>query len=778
MKASSKILWIHVGFITIITLAVIVFILWGIDGATYVFPIGMVVIIGLSLIYAAVFKYIHTEIKGKSESGNPYHKFFFAGTGVLTLLLTALGLLGGLFVYIEHGNLFQAVGLVVSIIWIAVFLRYFMWAVYNFNINYGLTDKDWDKIFEAREMAKMGYPVNPEDAKGPDKNPYRSQTFGLPPGTVRGMIAFTLLFGGLSLLIVSFGSEYTANELALVRQQFEFFETAFLMMIAFYFGDKSLRYLQKRWSPPASNSSSEKQQSDAFTNQLEEDDDAFIDEERDFSRMESDEKPTSLANLRKTLSLKAPEEANEPKSMFVQIRDNLFSKVLSDEEIEKALVYLQEETGIKLAMPVVKAIVEVESSGRGHLPDGRPKILFEGHKFWYWLKASGKDPQTFQKDYPHILYEKWTTKHYKGGTGEFTRLEEAKKLDPKAAVYAASWGLFQILGENLEHNIKGRINPKKVAEGNSYFYTDFQDFEQKQAASEYYHFLDFLDFIKTKTARGKRLIEYISEDNHGNYDWATFAYGYNGRGYKENKYDIRLKAAYEKYRSVEVISVKTLTTGLVPIIDAGHGGIKDGKYTTATSTGKRYTFSDGTQIYEGEINRKIGRFLIELLDETGIPYHNLTVDTVEDIPLKERVAQANALCAQYPNCYFLSIHSNAASTVLEGEGNQARGFEVWTSVGQTKSDELASIAAKWYKHDFPEFKFRQDMSDDDEDMEKKDERETFYVLRKTKCPAFLVENLFYDNRLEAQFLLSSEGQRRIARCLFNTVKEIHQKFRV
>lgn len=782
---SSKILWVHIGFILLITLSVTLFIVWGVEGATYVFPIGLVTVIGLSLIYAVVFKYIKTEAGGKTESGNPYHRFFFAGTGVLTLLLTVLGLLGGLFVYVEHGNLFQAVGLVVSIIWIAVFLRYFMWAVYNYNINYGLTDKDWDKIFEAREMAKMGFPVSPEDLEAPDKNPYRSQTFGLPPGTVRGMIAFTLLFGGLSLLIVSFGSEYTANELALVRQQFEFFETAFLMMIAFYFGDKSLRYLQRRWVTPgtsgkASPTGGDQQQ--PFTNELDADEALFEEEERAFTQKEGGNDQSSLTEKRKALSLSVMNmEVEGVKGGFVQVRDNILSKVLSDEEIEKGLLHLKEEEQIELSMPVVKAVIEVESSGRGHLPDGRPKILFEGHKFWYWLQKSGKkkeELEKLQKTQPSILYEQWTTKHYKGGAGEFSRLEEAKKLDKKAAIYSASWGLFQILGENLEHNIRGRINPKKVAEGDLYYYTDVFDFEEKQGVSEYYHFLDFLEFVKTKEVRGKRLIDYISEEAHGNYDWATFAYGYNGRGYKENKYDIKLQAAYEKYRSAETTDVKTLTTGLIPIIDAGHGGLKDGKYTTPASVGKRYTFSDGTQIYEGDINRKIGKLLIEMLDEAGIPYHNLTVDTLEDVSLKERVEKANALCAQYPNCYFLSIHSNSASTALEGEGSQARGFEVWTSVGQTKSDELASIAAKWYKHDFPEFKFRQDMSDDDEDMEKKDERETFYVLRKTKCPAFLVENLFYDNRLEAQFLLSTEGQRRIARCLFNTVKEIHQKFRV
>jgi N-acetylmuramoyl-L-alanine amidase len=787
MKASSKILWVHIGFIMLITLAIVLFILWGVEGATYVFPMGMVVILGLNLVYAVVFKYIKTEAGGKTESGNPYHRFFFAGTGVLTLLLTILGLLGGLFVYIEHGNLFQAVGLVISIIWIAVFLRYFMWAVYNYNINYGLTDKDWEKIFEARERAKMGFPVSPEELEAPDKNPYRSQTFGLPPGTVRGMIAFTLLFGGLSLLIVSFGSEYTANELALVRQQFEFFETAFLMMIAFYFGDKSLKYLQRRWVTPgssgtASATGSDKQQPEIFANELDADEALFEEEDKAFKQKEGGKGQSSLTEIRKTLSLSVMStEVEGVKGGFVQVRDNIFSKVLSDEEIEKALLQLREEEQIELSMPVVKAVIEVESSGRGHLTDGRPKILFEGHKFCYWLQKSGKkkeELEKLQKEHPSIIYEKWTTQYYKGGTGEFIRLEEAKNIDKKAAIYSASWGLFQILGENLEHNITGRINPKKVAEGNPYFYTDVFDFEEKQGVSEYYHFLDFLEFVKTKEVKGKRLIDYISEEVHGNYDWATFAYGYNGRGYKENKYDIKLQAAYEKYRSVGTTSIKTLTNGLIPIIDAGHGGLKDGKYTTLASVGKRYTFSDGTQIYEGEINRRIGKLLIEMLDETGIPYHNLTVDTAEDVSLKERVDAANALYAQHSNYYFLSIHSNSASPALEGEGCQARGFEVWTSVGQTKSDVLASIAAKWYKHDFPEFKFRQDMSDGDEDKEKENEKETFYVLRKTKCPAFLVENLFYDNRLEAQFLLSTEGQRRIARCLFNTVKEIHQKFKV
>ena len=40
----------------------------------------------------------------------------------------------------------------------------------------------------------------------------------------------------------------------------------------------------------------------------------------------------------------------------------------------------------------VKAVVDVESGGDGFLPDGRVKILFEGHVFWKELQKRGINP--------------------------------------------------------------------------------------------------------------------------------------------------------------------------------------------------------------------------------------------------------------------------------------------------------------------------------------------------------------------------------------------------
>jgi hypothetical protein len=369
------------------------------------------------------------------------------------------------------------------------------------------------------------------------------------------MIAFTLLIGGMSLLIVSFGTQYTGVDAALISQQFEFFETAFLMMIAFYFGDKSLKYLRERWQPKPGNKSNEptSQSPGAKSgvssqpmdtpmpmNSLDMDNAYFEREDANFS-IENGllEEIPAATQQRATLSTSFEEQ---PEVLFqgieyVQIKDNTNSKLLSDMDIRIALDELEAKDNIKVSLPVIKAIVKVESAGRGHLNDGRAKILFEGHKFWYWLKKFNKDPKALSIGQEDIIYEKWTRAHYLVGAKEYDRLEKARKIDAKAAVYATSWGLFQILGENLEHNIKSRK------------YQSIEEFESRQHESEYFHFLDFLEFIKAKKVRGKTLIHYISEGNDGNYDWESFAYGYNGSGYKVNEYHTKMKHFYEKFKN-------------------------------------------------------------------------------------------------------------------------------------------------------------------------------------------------------------------------------------
>lgn len=188
-------------------------------------------------------------------------------------------------------------------------------------------------------------------------------------------------------------------------------------------------------------------------------------------------------------------------------------------------------------------------------------------------------------------------------------------------------------------------------------------------------------------------------------------------------------------------------------LDAGHGGLtKDGRYTTAPN--KMFTFPDGLTIYEGVINRAIALLVYKQLEQKQIDFA-LVYDDVEDTPLAQRVTIADNVYRKDKRAIYLSIHSNA------GGGS---GFEIFTSIGQTKSDKVANIFCETYKKNLPQFKFREDKSDGDADKEA-----DFYVLRKTDCPALLVENLFFDNRSEAEYLLSTEGQKAIADCIVQCI---------
>lgn len=197
------------------------------------------------------------------------------------------------------------------------------------------------------------------------------------------------------------------------------------------------------------------------------------------------------------------------------------------------------------------------------------------------------------------------------------------------------------------------------------------------------------------------------------------------------------------------------------LLDAGHGGIdQDGNYTTAPA--KMFVFPDGLTIYEGLNNREITRCLAKLLDGLSIRY-TFIHDEVRDTPLSERVARANALYAKDKSCIYLSIHSDAMPLSASGKG---AGSAVYTSKGQTRSDLVADIFAEAYKSKLPDFRFRENRIDGDADQE-----ENFYVLRKTNCPALLVENLFFDNRREAEFLMGQGGQFRIACALVHCILE-------
>jgi len=165
----------------------------------------------------------------------------------------------------------------------------------------------------------------------------------------------------------------------------------------------------------------------------------------------------------------------------------------------------------------VWAVYDVESSGDAFV-DGRPTILFEPHRF---SRSTG---HRFDKSHSRLSSRAWNRKLYPSSqAGRWNQLLDAVALDVDAAFMSASYGAFQILGENFE--ICGAPDP--------------WSFAWRQAQTEGDQLDAFVRFVEANgLARALR---------RG--DWAVFAQGYNGTAYRENRYDEKLAAAYARRRA-------------------------------------------------------------------------------------------------------------------------------------------------------------------------------------------------------------------------------------
>ena len=180
------------------------------------------------------------------------------------------------------------------------------------------------------------------------------------------------------------------------------------------------------------------------------------------------------------------------------------------------------------------------------------------------------------------------------------------------------------------------------------------------------------------------------------------------------------------------------------LIDPGHG---------IDTPGKR---SPDGLFREYLWNRQVADLILEGLVSAGVDA-SLVVTETNDVTLRNRVNRINTICNRVgaSNVLLVSVHANAA-----GNGSawmNARGWSCYTSKGKTKSDQVAECLYDAFEAEFQDRKIRKDMSDGDRDWE-----ENFYVLAKSKCPAVLLENFFYDNREECVWMLQEETKRRIA----------------
>lgn len=177
--------------------------------------------------------------------------------------------------------------------------------------------------------------------------------------------------------------------------------------------------------------------------------------------------------------------------------------------------YRRASERLNCEVAAVQAVATVESGGKsGFLPDKRPKILFESR--WFHKLTDGQ----FDATHPEISTPTWV-RNYRGGAAEYDRMAIAIGLNRPAALNSASWGMFQILGVN--HQVAG--------------FATVEDYVRAQLDSEGAHLDAFVNFVISN-----RLDDELRDKR-----WSDFARGYNGPGYKQNRYDTKMADAYARY---------------------------------------------------------------------------------------------------------------------------------------------------------------------------------------------------------------------------------------
>lgn len=197
---------------------------------------------------------------------------------------------------------------------------------------------------------------------------------------------------------------------------------------------------------------------------------------------------------------------------------------------------------------------------------------------------------------------------------------------------------------------------------------------------------------------------------------------------------------------------------MIYALDCGHA---------LTTQGKR---SPDHRLFEYEYNRIIGRRVAEQLNKLGIKYFfTYPIDEYYDLSLSSRAEAVNKVAREQGagNVLLISIHSNAAG--LGKEWMSAKGWSVWTTKGVTNSDKYAEIFWEEARKVCKKYDrtTRQDTSDGDHDWEA-----NFTVITKTICPSILIEEFFYDNEEECNWLLSEEGKQACVEIIINAIKRI------
>lgn len=170
-------------------------------------------------------------------------------------------------------------------------------------------------------------------------------------------------------------------------------------------------------------------------------------------------------------------------------------------------------------------------------------------------------------------------------------------------------------------------------------------------------------------------------------------------------------------------------------------------------------FEDGSQFFEWQYCRELGKRIKEKCDTLGIKCLRTTNEQNQE-SLSERAECINNLYRREKklgkSALMISLHANAASN---GTWNSATGWEVFTTEGTTNSDKFAKILCEIFPKIFPDKKLRGH------------KEKNFTLIHKVQCPCVLTENFFYDNKEECLWMQQEDTIEKIVDLHVEAIKQ-------
>ncbi|HML32196.1 N-acetylmuramoyl-L-alanine amidase family protein [Sporomusa sphaeroides] len=167
-----------------------------------------------------------------------------------------------------------------------------------------------------------------------------------------------------------------------------------------------------------------------------------------------------------------------------------------------------------------------------------------------------------------------------------------------------------------------------------------------------------------------------------------------------------------------------------------------------------------TGLQEADINLAVAKLVKHYLEVVG--YQILLTRTEQEQPETDSLGYRCRLANEWDADLVVSIHCNSATSA------QANGTEIYTTVGQTLSDSLATCIINQVTATFPDLRLRADWDDGDPDKE-----QNFFILRYTDAPAVLLEMAFISNPKEAANLADPAWQNEMARAVARGVTDYY-----